>query len=161
MNRKEYLSLLAVGVILTYTVDDVSIYLITKASEEGFFDGGIGGTWALFWTVFWLVGPVISFFHFYLKLSFFGFLPILVVTLIVAYPLFERLKRLKFFIPLLLSTGISYIVPFILVCEFGGGCGRWEMDWMGISFAGIMWAIEATIVTHLVRFVLETLRSRK
>ncbi|RLG58167.1 MAG: hypothetical protein DRN88_01460 [Candidatus Hydrothermarchaeota archaeon] len=161
--RKEYLALLAIGVSLTYLIDYTWLQLAIKVSDKGFSSSPLGLILALLWgfLFIWLTYHVIAFFHFYLNLNFLGFIPISLVTIITAsmiYPFSKKLKWLKFFVPILISTVLVYMIPASLLKEY---LNRSDLDLIFVYLVGIVWAVRAALVTHFVEFIFKKLGSRK
>jgi|Deesub1362B_J571_1020462.scaffolds.fasta_scaffold02069_5 glucose-6-phosphate-specific signal transduction histidine kinase len=145
MNKREYLASLGVGITLTFIFDEVLWSIYMYAGERRIFGGG----WALFFTIMNLIYPFNYLFKFYLKSSFIGIPPILLFTLAIAYFLSEKL-RLKFFLPLLISSGIVYMLPVAFITS-----GRGDIPWWGYTLFWIFWAIRATVLSSLVYLVVK------
>jgi hypothetical protein len=150
MNRKEHLASLSAGIILAFIFDEVLWSIYGYAVENKLFGGG----WAFFYTLMNLIYPFNYIFKFYLlKSIFLGLLPILLVALAVAYYLSERL-RFKFFIPLLTSSGIVYMIPVVFLTS----SGKSEYPWWAFSLFWIFWAVRATVLSHFAHSIVKRVR---
>lgn len=148
MNKNEYLASLSAGIILAFIFDELLWSVYGYAVENNLFGGG----WAFFYTLMNLIYPFNYLFKFYLKSSLFGFLPILLITLAVAYFLSERL-RFKFLLPLLISSGIVYMALVVFMVS-----GRGDIPWWGYSLFWIFWALRATVLSHFAHSIVKRFR---